>query len=50
MHELNTRGPYANETVRPSKRGIPCVIKEKEKVDHAEHRLQTNGQIAATKS
>ena len=49
MYELNKRGLYAIGTVRPSRRGIPCVIKQKEKLDRGEHRFQTNGQIAAIK-
>ena len=49
MHELQKRGLYAVGTVRPSRQGIPCVIKEKEKMDRGEHRFQTKGQIAAIK-
>jgi len=45
MNELQKRGLYAVGMVCPSRQGLPCVMKEKEKMDRGEHRFQTRDRL-----
>ena len=49
MEELLKRGFHAIGTVRPCRRGLPPMLKEKSKLDRGQHLYKTKKQIAAIK-
>jgi len=49
MEELLRRGFHAIGTVRPSRRGLPPMLKEKSKLNRGQHLYKIKNQIAAIK-
>jgi len=49
MEELFSRGFHAIGTVRPTRRGLPPMLKEKSKLERGQHLYKTRGQVAAIK-
>ena len=49
MEELLSRGFHAVGTVRPTRRGLPPMLKEKSKLERGQHLYKTKGQLAAIK-